>query len=113
MWSVDRLDDVLLRQVLERLQPVDPRRLLREVEALRLPDQVRLRGIGWKHRADVILLAVKPINEQHLHRTAAVPVALLVVRLDSTHARAEALGNDCREPRWGRGRNAHLPFRRR
>ena len=41
--AVDVLDDVLHRQVPERLRPVDRRQMLREVERLRRADQILAR----------------------------------------------------------------------
>ena len=89
--AVDGLDDVLHRQVPQRLRPVDRRQLLREVERLRRADQILLRRVRRKHRPHLVLLAVEPGDEQHLHRAAAIPVALLVVRADAADAGAEAL----------------------
>src|SRR2546422_5109372 len=40
-----------------------------------------------KHRAHLVLLAVEPRDEQHLHRAAAVPVALLIVRSHASEDR--------------------------
>ncbi len=89
--TVHVLDDVLRRQMPERLRPVDRRRVLREVERLRRADQILLRGVGRKHRPHLVLLAVEPRDEEHLHRAAAVPVALFVVGTDAADAGAEAL----------------------
>ena len=52
----------------------------RQVEGLRGADQVLLRRVGREHRPHLVLLAVEPGDEEHLHRAAAIPVALLVVR---------------------------------
>ena len=45
--------------------------LLREIERLRGADQVRLRGARREHRPHLVLLAVEPRDEQHLHGAAA------------------------------------------
>ena len=50
-----------------------------------------LRRVGRKHRPHLVLLAVEPRDEEHLHRAAAIPVALLVVRADAADAGAESL----------------------
>ena len=50
-----------------------------------------LRRVRREHRPHLVLLAVEPGDEQHLHRAAAIPVALLVVRTDAADAGAEAL----------------------
>ena len=47
-----------------------------------------------EHGANLILFAVEPVDEEHLHCTAAVPVALLVVGADLADAGAEALRDD-------------------
>ena len=87
-------DDVLLRKVLEGLGPVDGRHLRSEVEHLRGLDEVGLRCVFGEHGADLILFAVEPVDEEHLHGAAAIPVALLVVRADLADACAEALRDD-------------------
>ena len=56
-----------------------------------------LRHVLWEHRPQLILFAVEPIDEEHLHCAATVPVALLVVGAHFTHTRAKALRNDGRE----------------
>ena len=83
--------DVLRRQVPERLAPVDRRHLRREIEEARRRDEILAAGLAWEQRPHLILLAVDPRDEQHLHRAAAIPVALLVVRADASDAGAEAL----------------------
>ena len=65
--------------------------LRREVERLRRADQILLRRVRREHRPHLVLLAVEPGDEQHLHGAAAIPVALLVVRADAADAGAEAL----------------------
>ncbi len=79
---------------------------------LRLANQVGLRRARREHRPHLVLLAVQPIDEQHLHRAAAVPVPLLVVRPHPADAGAEALRNDRRQARRVRGGHRRLPFRR-
>jgi len=63
----------------------------RQVEPLRRRHEVLARRVAREHRAYLVLLAGEPRDEEHLHRAAAVPVALLVVRLHAPDARAEAL----------------------
>ena len=70
-----------------------------------------LRRVRRKHRPHLILLAVQPGDEQHLHGAAAVPVALLVVRADAADAGAEALHVHRGVARVAERRDAHLPFR--
>src|ERR671921_829761 len=41
--------------------------------------------VGREHRPHLILLPVEPGDEEHLHRAAAVPVPLLVVRPHAPH----------------------------
>ena len=97
-------------QMPQRLRPVDRRQLLREVERLRRADQILLRRVRREHRPHLVLLAVEPGDEQHLHRAAAIPVALLVVRADAADAGAEALHVHRRERRIALRRDGHLPF---
>ena len=89
--AVDVLDDVLRRQVPQRLVPVDRRHARREIEQPRRGDQVLLRRVFRKHRPHLVLLAVDPGDEQHLHRAAAIPVALLPIRADLADAGAKTL----------------------
>ena len=44
-----------------------------------------------EHRPYLVLLAIQPGDEEHLHRAAAVPVALLVIGLHAADAGAKAL----------------------
>ena len=81
-------------KMLEGLGPVDGRHLRSEVEHLRGLDEVGLRCVFREHGADLILLAVEPVDEEHLHGAAAIPVALLVVGADLADACAEALRDD-------------------
>ena len=106
--AVDGLQDVLRRQVPQRLGPVHARLLLREVEGLRRADQVFLRRRWREHRAHLVLLAVEPGDEEHLHRPAAIPVALLEVRAHAADAGAEALHVHRRIGRVAQRRHAHL-----
>ena len=69
---------------------------------LRAADQVFLRRVWRKHRPHLVLLAVEPRDEEHLHGAAAIPVALLVVRPDSSDAGAETLHVHRREARVAR-----------
>ena len=110
---VDGFQDVLHRQMPERLRPVDRRQMLREIERFRRANQIVARRIGRKHRAHLVLLAVNPGDEEHLHGAAPIPVALLVVGTDAAHAGTESLdvhGRICRVPECG---DAHLILRRR
>ena len=95
----------------QRLGPIDGRHLRRQVEQLRGADEIFLRGVGRKHGAHLVLLAVDPGDEEHLHRAAAVPVALLEVGGHAAHARAEALRDHGRERRVALRGDAQLPFR--
>src|SRR6185312_958998 len=54
--------------------------------------------------------AVQPVDEQHLHRPAAVPVALLVVRTHATDAGPKALHVEGGQARIVLGDDAELPF---
>ena len=110
---VDRLHDVLLRKMPERRRPVDRRKLLREIEGLRRPDQVRLRCARRKHRPHLVLLAVQPGDEQHLHGAAAVPVALFEIRSDASDSGAEPLHVHGRERGMPCRGDSRLVFRRR
>ena len=111
--AVHRLQDVLHRQVAQRLVPVDRGQLLRQVERLRGANQVVLRRVPREHRPHLVLLAVEPGDEEHLHGAAAIPVALLVVRADPTDSRAETLHVHRREAGMALRRHRHLLFRRR
>src|SRR5271170_5151573 len=94
----------------ERFGPIDGRELLREVERFGGAYEVMLGGVGREHRADLVLLAVEPSDEEHLNGAAAIPVALFVVRADTAYASAKAL-RDHRSKRWvALCRDAHLPF---
>ena len=112
--AVDRFEHVLLWQVLERLRPVPARRLGAEVEVSGRDAQIVLRRAGREDRMHGILHIVRePVDEQHLHRAAAIPVALFGVRLDASDTGAKALWDDRRQP-WRRGRgNPQLPLRSR
>ncbi len=86
--------------------------MLRQVEGLRRANQILARGVRRKHRPHLILLAVQPGDEQHLHRAAAIPVALLVVRTDAADAGAEALHVHRGVTGIAHRRHAHLIFGR-
>ena len=77
---------------------------------MRRADQIFLRGVRRKHRPHLVLLAVDPGDEEHLHGAAAIPVALLVVGRHAAHARAEALRDHRGECRIALRRDAQLPF---
>ena len=111
--SVDVLDDVLHRQMPQCLRPVDRRQMLSEVERLRRANQILARRARREHRPHLVLLAVEPRDEQHLHRAAAIPVALLVVRADAADAGAEALHVHRRVAGMPERGDAHLVLRRR
>ena len=111
--AVDGLEDVLHRQVPERLGPVHRRQLLRQVERLRGADQILLRRVARKHRPHLVLLAVDPGDEQHLHGPAPIPVALLEVRRHAPHAGAESLHVHRRVRRMAERGDAHLVLSRR
>ncbi len=70
--------------------------------------RILARGVRRKHRPDLILLAVQPRDEQHLHRAAAVPVALLVIRADAANAGAKPLHVHRGVARVAESRDAHL-----
>ena len=89
--AVDVLDDVLRRQVPQRLVPIHGRHARREVEQARRSDQIFTRRVLREHRSHLVLLAVNPGDEQHLHGAAAIPVALLPVRADLADPGAEPL----------------------
>ena len=111
--AVDRLDDVLRWQMPEGLRPVHRRQLRRQIERLRRADQILLWRITRKHRPHLVLLAIDPRDEEHLHGSAAIPVALLEIRCDPANAGAEALHvhrGVCGMPQR---RNAHLILGRR
>ena len=84
--------------------------MLRQIECLRGADQIFLRSVRRKHRTHLVLLAIEPGDEEHLHRAAAIPVALLVVRAHAADARAESLRDHGRERRIPVRRDAQLPF---
>jgi len=84
--------------------------MLREVERLRRANQILLRGVGREHRPHLILLTVQPRDEQHLHRAATIPVALLVIRTDAADAGPESLHVHRRVARVTERRHAHLIF---
>ena len=111
--AVDVLDDVLRRQVPQRLVPIDRRHARREIEQPRRRDQILARRVFREHRPHLVLLAVDPGDEQHLHRAAAIPVALLPVRADLADAGAEALHVHRRKARMAERRDRRLPFGRR
>ena len=111
--AVDVLDDVLRRQMPERLGPVHRRRVLGEVECFRGADQILLRRVGRKHRPHLVLLAVEPGDEQHLHRAAAVPVALLPVAADLADTGAKPLHVHRRKSRMAERGHGRLPLRGR
>src|SRR6202041_2682838 len=94
LGAIDGRDDVLLREVLKGLGPIYRGHLRREIEHPRGLDEVLLRGVFGEHRANLILFAVEPIDEEHLDSAAAVPVALFVVGTDLAYACAKALRND-------------------
>src|SRR5690606_16522376 len=72
--------------------------------------QVFLRGANGEHRTHLVLLAVDPRNEEHLNGTAAVPVALLVVRAHAPHARSIALRHHGRIALRLQRCGSHLPL---
>ncbi len=110
---IHRLQNVLLRQMPQRLGPVHWRKLLRQVKGLRPTNQILLRGIGRKHRPHLVLLSINPGNKQHLHGPAAIPVPLLVIRGNSSDSRPKTLNIHCRIRRMARRGNPHLVFRGR
>src|SRR6185312_6663654 len=94
----------------ERFLPVHWWQLIREIEPARSANEIRLRSVGWEHRPHLVLLTLEPVDEQHLHRTTTIPVALLVVGLDASHARTESLRVDGGKTLGRLCGNAHLPF---
>ncbi len=111
--AADVLDDVLRRQVPQRLVPVDRRHPRRQVEQPRRGDQLRLRRVFREHRPHLVLLAVDPGDEQHLHGAAAVPVALLPVAADLADAGAKPLDVHRRKSRMAERGHRRLPLRGR
>ena len=81
-----------LGQMRQRLRPIDRRHA---AAPGRTSFDARIRSscdvLGGNIGPHLILLAIEPGDEQHLHRAAAIPVALLIIRTDAAHARAEAL----------------------
>src|ERR1700679_1929863 len=68
-----------------------------EIPGFRRSYQRLLRGAGRKVRLGVIRLqavVIKPGSKEHLHRTAAKPVALLVIGPNAANAGSKALRND-------------------
>src|SRR5437763_11687649 len=57
-------------------------------------------------------LAIEPGDEKHLDGAPTIPVALLKVRSDTSHARAEALNIHCGIRGVAHRGDAHLVFRR-
>ena len=98
---------------MQRLSTNPPAAMLRQIERLRCADQNPPAKCSAGTSAALVLLAVEPGDEQHLHRAAAIPVALLVVGADASHARAEAFRDHRRQRRIALRRHAQLPFRRR
>src|SRR5438067_2143859 len=92
------------------LRPIDRRRLLREIERLRRANQIFLRSACRKHRPHLVLFAIDPRNEQHLHGAAAIPVALFKIWSDAADTGAESLRDDrCESGITLRG-DRQLPF---
>ena len=58
------------------------------------------------------MLAIEPGDEKHLDGAPTIPVALLKVRSDTSHARAEALNIHCGIRGVAHRGEAHLVFRR-
>ena len=104
------LDQVLHRKVPEPRFPVHRRKLLCKIELACGTNQIGLRAVRWEHRPNLVLLSLEPVDEQHLHRAATVPVSLLVVRLDAADACTEALRIDSSKPFRSLRRDAHLPL---
>src|SRR5215472_18617057 len=97
----------------KRFGPIDWGKLLGEIESLRGADKIFAGSVWGKHRSHLVLLAIEPGNEEHLDRSTAVPVALLVVRGDASHACAKSLNVHRRVGRRPHRGNAHLIFRSR
>src|SRR5262249_11231735 len=59
---------------------------------------------------NLVLLSVKPRNEEHLHSSATEPVTLLVVRLHPANTRAKPHGDHRCISRIAHRGNSHLPL---
>src|SRR5262245_37319326 len=95
----------------ESFGPIDGRLLLCQIKRPRSADQVILRSVSREHRTHLVLLAVKPGDEQHLHRTAAIPVALFEVRSNAADTGAKALRDHGRVTRIALSCDCELPLR--
>ena len=83
--AADGLEHVLLRQVAERGPPIPERRRRPEIEEPGRDFEVCLRRTRWERRAYRVLHVVRePVNEKHLHGATAIPIPLLLERLDAT-----------------------------
>ena len=111
--AADALEDVLGRQMPERLVPIDRRHPRREIEEPRGRDQILARRVFREHRPHLVLFTVNPGDEQHLHRAAAIPVALFPIRTDLADAGAETLHVHRRITRSAERCDRWLPLRRR
>src|SRR3984885_13029865 len=95
----------------ERFGPVDAGGCGSEIEALPGVDEVGLRHVLGEHGAELVLLAGDPVDEEHLDGSAAIPVALLVVRADLANPGTEALRDEGGEVLVAEGDGGELPLR--
>src|SRR5919106_5947152 len=94
----------------QSLRPINLRQLRREVDPLRGRSQFLRRCVLREEGTYLILLAIEPCNEQHLDSTAAIPVTLLIVRSNTSDARAKTLRDHRRKRRVILSCDGQLPF---
>src|SRR5687767_2669553 len=112
VWTTGGFHDVLDGQVSKSFRPVDLWQLRSQVKRARRANQFLLRRAWREHWAHLVLLTVKPRDEQHLHRAAAIPVSLFVPTVHSPDTGAITLRNHRRKRRMPLRRDSHLPFSR-
>src|SRR5271163_740175 len=99
--------------MLQGLGPVDSWRVGVEIEGFRGSDECLLRHTRWEGGSSVLGLkpiVIEPTDKEHLHRAAAVHIALFVVRSDAADTGAIAFRDNSGKRLVAARGNGELPF---